>query len=114
MGVTLNIKGCEKVKSEKKFKANQWYGRLASIAKYRANKYVVLRELWKGMKVPSIMYGMNVLCWTESELQKLDVIQNKVGIVALGTNKYACVEAIRGDMGWGTFSERRMKGNIMY
>ena len=114
LGVTLNVKGCEKAKSEKMSRANQWYGRLASIARHRANKYVVVRELWKGMAVPSIMYGMNVLNWTESELQKLEVVQNKVGRVALGANKYACVEAIRGDMGWSTFSERNMKGNIMY
>ena len=114
LGVTVSVKGCEKAKSEKIFKANQWYGRLASIARYRANKYLVVRELWKGMAVPSIMYGVNVLNWTESELQKLEVIQNKVGRVALGANRYACVEAIRGDMGWSTFSERSMKGNIMY
>ena len=114
LGVTLNDKGCEKAKSEKIAKANQWCGRLASIARYRANKYVVVRELWKGMAVPSIMYGMNVLNWTESELQKLEVIQNKVGRVGLGANKYTSVEAIRGDMGWSTFSERNMKGNIMY
>ena len=61
LGVTLNVKGCEKAKSEKIFKANQWYERLASIARYRVNKYLVVRELWKGIAVGSIMYGMNVL-----------------------------------------------------
>ena len=55
LGVTLNIKGCETAKKEKLFKVNQWYGRLGSIARYRANKYVVLRDLWKGMSFPSIM-----------------------------------------------------------
>ena len=39
------------------------------------------------MTVPNIMCGMNVLCWAESELQKLEVTQNKVGRVSLGTNK---------------------------
>ena len=114
LGVTLNTYGVEKAKSEKIFKANQWYGRLASVARYRANKYVTVRELWKTLAVPSIMYGMNVLNWSEHELQKLEVIQNKVERVALGANRYACVEAIRGDMGWSSFSERSMKGNIMY
>ena len=114
LGVTLNVRGCEKAKGEKIFKANQWYGRLASVARYRANKYLVVRELWKGMAVPSIMYGMNVMNWTECELQKLEMIQNKVGRVALGANRYVGVEAVRGDMGWSTFSERSMKGNIMY
>ena len=64
------------------------------------------------MAVPSIMYGVNVLNRAESQLQKLEVIQNKVGREALGANRYACVEAIRGDMRWSTFSERSMKGNM--
>ena len=38
-------KGCEKAKSEKISKAKQWCGRLASIARYRANKYVVVRVM---------------------------------------------------------------------
>ena len=114
LGVTLTENGSDRAKDEKVFQANQWYGRLASIARFRANKYVAVRELWKTMAVPSITYGMNVLNWSECELQKLEVIQNKVGRVALGANRYVSVEAIRGDMGWSTFSERSMKGNIMY
>ena len=47
----------------------------------------------------SIMYGMNMLNWTEGELQKLEVIRNKVGRVALGANGYAGVEAVRGGYG---------------
>ena len=34
--------------------------------------------------------------------------------MALRANKYTSVEAIRGDMGWSTLSERNMKGNTMY
>ena len=45
LGVIVNVKECEKAKSDKIFKANQWYGRLAGIARYRANKYLVVREL---------------------------------------------------------------------
>ena len=40
------------------------------------------------------MYDMNVLNGTECEHQKLNVIQNKVGNVARGTNRYVCVETI--------------------
>ena len=43
---------------EKLSQANQWYGRLASVARWRANKYEVLRELWKTVAVPSLMYGI--------------------------------------------------------
>ena len=114
LGVMLNERGSEQVMQEKLSKANQWYGRLASVARWRANKYEVLRELWKTVAVPCLMYGMNVINWSERDMQKLEVIQNKVGRVALGANGFAAVEAIRGDMGWSTFSERCMKGCMMY
>ena len=47
-------------------------------------------------------------------MQTFEVIQNKVGRIALGANEYAAVEAIHGDMGWSTFSERGMKGCMMH
>ena len=114
LGVTLTENGCERVTKEKLAKANQWYGRLGSVARLRANKYEVLRELWKSVAVPSVLHGMNVMNWNETDMQKLEAVQNKVGRVALGANAYAAVEAIRGDMGWSTFSERCMKGCMMF
>ena len=37
-------------------RANQWYGRVASVARMCANKYEVLRELWKSVAVPDVLY----------------------------------------------------------
>ena len=60
----MSHESCEKTQHEKLFKANQWLGRLASVAKYRGCKNEVCRELGKGLAVPSIMYGAGVLIWT--------------------------------------------------
>ena len=114
LGVKVSIEGCDKAKHEKLFKANQWLGRLSSIAKYRGSKYDVCRELWKGMAVPSIMYGASGLTWNDCEIQKLEAVQNKIGRVALGANGYAGVAAIRGDMGWSSFYERHMKACVLF
>ena len=46
------------------------------------------------------MYGVNVMKWTNGELDKLEVIQNKVGRMTQGADRYVGVEAIRGDMEW--------------
>ena len=51
---------------------------------------------------------------TKCELDKLKVIQNKMGRMALGVNRYVGVEAIRGDMGWSPFDERMTKSVITY
>ena len=62
------------------------------------------------MAVPSVMDGMNVVAWNESEIEKLDVGQNRM---ALNAPRYAAaIEALRGDMGWSTFRERHMKATL--
>ena len=57
---------------DKECKTNQWYGRLASVAKVRANKFEVLRELQKTVAVPHLMYGMNVVNWSEFYMQTME------------------------------------------
>ena len=89
-------------------------GRLASVARCRANRYEVVRGLWKGVAIPSIMYGLETFVWPKKDMDRLEVSQNKVGRVALGANRYAAVEAIRGDMGWSTFKERIGKAVLRY
>ena len=61
------------------------------------------------MAVPSIMYGMDVIAWNESEIDRLEVVQNRTARMALYAPRYTAVEALRGDMGWSTFRERLVK-----
>lgn len=114
LGIWMSLNGCEKTKNEKISMTNQWVGRLGSAARLRASKYDVLREVWKSVAVPSIMYGMDVIAWNESELEKLEVGQNRVARMALNAPKYAAIEALRGDMGWSTFRERLTKATLRY
>ena len=97
LGCVLNTSGCEKPKNKKLFRAQQWYERLESVACFRANRYECLKGIWKSIAVLSIMYGMNVMKWIKCELDKMEVVQNKVGRMALGGNRYVGVEAIRGE-----------------
>ena len=57
------------------------YERLGSAARMRASKYDVLREVWKSVAVP--WYGMDVIAWNESEIDRLEVGQNRVARMAL-------------------------------
>ena len=63
---------------------NQWWGKMHNTAKIRANKYNVVRCLWKRLGVPAVMYAANVLNWMEQDINKIEVAQNKIGKVALG------------------------------
>ena len=104
----------DKNKAVKIAKANQWLGIMNNAARFRANRYETVRCLWKSLRVPSIMYGAEIMTWNQSEIDKLEVIQNKVGRVGLGANKFVGIEAIRGEMGWSTFEERVSKGVLKY
>ena len=84
------------------------------MANLRANKYKVVRGIWKGIAIPSLLYGMDTISWSAEEVNKLEVIQNKIGRLGLGANKMAGTEAIRRDMGWSTFEERLFKGKLKY
>ncbi|KAF2356543.1 Armadillo-type fold [Trinorchestia longiramus] len=108
LGCMLSENGCARAKGEKVVKAMQWWGRLSSVAKYRANKYECVRGIWKYVAVPSIMLGMNVMAWNGGDLEKLEVLQNRVGRLALGAPKWTAAEALRGDLGWSLFSERML------
>ena len=70
LGIWLDEKGCERIA-----RANQWVGRLGSVAKCRTNRYEVVRGLWKGVSVPSIMYGLETTVWSRNELDKMEVVQ---------------------------------------
>ena len=104
----------QKAKADRILKANQWYGRLGAAVKFRSNRYEVTRGLWKNVALPSIMYAMNVIHWYKSEMNQIENVQNRVGRLGLGANRYVVQEAIRGDMGWSTFEERLMKGQMKY
>ena len=114
LGIWLDERGCEKTKQDRIARTNQWVGRLGSVARCRANKYEVVRGLWKGVAVPSIMYGLETTVWSKKDMNRLEVLQNMTGRIALGANRYVAVEAIRGDMGWSTFRERLAKAVLRY
>ena len=47
-------------------------------------KYVVGREVWKGMVVNKLMYGCGALAGYQKECYYLEIRQNGIGQMALG------------------------------
>ena len=52
------------------------------------------------------MYGMEVVRSNRMEEEKRERVQDKIGRVSLGANRYVARDAIRGEMGWSPFNER--------
>ena len=66
LGLQIKDIGLERDRSNKKQKAEQCYGRLSSKVGFRANTYETTRGLWKGVAVPSVMYGMEIINMNKS------------------------------------------------
>ncbi|KAF2344406.1 hypothetical protein FHG87_024838 [Trinorchestia longiramus] len=60
------------------------------------------------------MFSMNVVTWNGGDLEKLEVLLNRVGRLALGAPKWTAVEDLRGDLGWSLFSETMVKAVLNY
>ncbi|KAF2348159.1 hypothetical protein FHG87_021084 [Trinorchestia longiramus] len=57
---------------------------------------------------------MNVMTWNGGDLEKLEVLQKRVGRLVIGTPKWTAAEALGGDLGWSLFSERMVKAVLNY
>lgn len=51
-----------------------------------ASKYEVIRGLWKGVAVPSIMYGMEALGYIPGELEGQEKTENRARRLGLVVN----------------------------
>ncbi|KAF2344659.1 hypothetical protein FHG87_024587 [Trinorchestia longiramus] len=58
------------------------------------------------------MFSMNVMPWNGGDIEKLKVLQNKGGCLALGSPKWMAVEAMKGDLGWSLFSYKKQYYSI--
>lgn len=81
-------------------------GRLAGMSRYRAYTYGVIRILWNGVVVPSIMYGMAPLGYTQGEFEGLEKTQNRLRSQGRRAIDLLATEVARGEMGWSSFEDR--------
>ena len=51
------------------------------------------------------MYEAETIGFSGRELEQLEQVQSRVGRLALGSNRFTAVQAIRGEMGCSTFDE---------
>ena len=114
LGLTIGNKGLEKEKKNIRVKAEKNLSMIKAKAKLRANKYEITRGLWKGIAVPTLLYGAEILEIGGKETKGLEVVQNKAARGGLGAGKYTPIETLRGEMGWSTFEERIQKSKIKY
>ena len=73
-----------------------------------------MRGLLKGLAVPTIMYGLEVLDIEGKEKRGLEIVQHRAARKGLRANRNVVTEDSRGEMGWSTFQERIDQSKIQY
>ena len=61
-------------------KAQKMANMTYSVIAKSCNKWLIGKTFWKGLVLPSVLYGTNVILLTENETRKLQIIENGVGI----------------------------------
>ena len=60
------------------------YGIINGKINFRANKCEVMRGLWKGLAVPTVMYGLEIMEVEGKEKRGLEIVQNRAARRGLG------------------------------
>ena len=87
-------------------KAKRLKGVIKNVTGGTFNRTEIVKRLWEGLAIPSLLYGVEIFELSKSELEKLQVIEREVGRWALGGNQGVAIEAIYGDLGWITLENR--------
>ena len=75
---------------------------------------LVGKAMWKLMAIPALLFGRAVVTTTKSNIEKLQIIENKVWRYLLGIGGFSTVEALRGEIGASMVKSRIMETILLY
>ena len=79
LGLEIKNNGFIDITENKIATAEGWVGQMGGIMSSRKNKYEVSREIWKGVAVPKIMFGLEALNTSRKFNNKLETTQRRIG-----------------------------------
>jgi hypothetical protein len=116
LGITLGT-GENYLKEQEKRtmkKLGMYAGLIKNKSFYSYNRYEVSRILWKGVAVPGLTYGNNVIVLGAEIEEQLERTQNRMGRFALGVNRWTADEGVQGELGWSTFKTREAQAKMQF
>ena len=78
------------------------------------NKLLIGKTFWKNVALPSILYGSSIIHLTNSELEKLQRVENGVYRKILGAGKSTPRAVLRGDVGASAMKTRIVDAKLSY
>ena len=72
------------------------------------------KTFWKGLVLPNILFGADIIPYRKDEISKLQVYENKAYRNILGVPRYTAVEFLRGEVGSSSSLARDVKNKILF
>ena len=66
------------------------------------------------MHIPAILYGRTVVTTSDTNIKKLQRIENRIWRFLLGVGGYSTIETLRGEIGASLVKSRIMETSIAY
>ena len=116
LGVTINnTRDCFKAhKARKMEQAAKMANMTYSVIARSCNKLLIGKTYWKGVVLPTLLYGAPIIDWNEKEIEKLQKIENTVWRCILGGPGYTPNVVLRGEIGASTMKSRIIKSKLTY
>ena len=116
LGITINDdKKCFRIhKKEAIEKADRMANITYPVISKSCNKILIGKTYWKSIVLPTILYGSNILGFTKTDIDKLQIIENRVYRHILGAPRYAQIPTLRGEIGASSMMARIMEGYVKY
>ena len=102
------------LKSEMMNKAHKLANPTYSVPSKSCNKLLMGKTYWKNVVLPSILFAINVIYLTNTEIEKLQRIENSVYRKILGATKNTVRVALRGEIGASAMKTRIVEGKLQY
>ena len=100
----------EKIKQ----KVNRTKGMIKATSLNSFNRAFTARVLWDRVAIPGMMYGLDVISVSEGDIQNMEKAQNEMGRWILGAPPCTATEAVLGELGWNTVTDRIAKAKLNY
>ncbi|CAL4081846.1 unnamed protein product [Meganyctiphanes norvegica] len=112
MNNTINMFRNQKINTSEKARklANITY----SVISRSCNKILIGKTFWKCVVVPSLLHGIEVINYTNTEINKLQIIENSVYRKILGARPNSAKEALRSEIGSSLMSTRIMQSKLFF
>ena len=94
--------------------ANKYVNQIYSILGKSCNRMLIGKTFWKGMVLPNLLYGAEVIPFNKVEISKLQVFDNKAFRHILKVPTYAAAEFLRGEVGASSAESRDIKNKILF